>query len=102
VNLDTSHVKLVPRRIAVLVTVKDGKCHLGGILVGEETSDITEQDDVVSFPPERVVQSAGERLGLVSRGESGSDSVVRRVGLQDRLTRDLGSDVTEGTARTVI
>jgi hypothetical protein len=40
-DLDTSHVKLVPCRITVLVTVKDGKRHLGGILVREEPSDVT-------------------------------------------------------------
>jgi len=96
-NLDTSHVKLVPGRVTILVAVKDGKGHLCGFLVGEESSDITKQDDVVSFPPERVVQSSGERLGFVGRRESGSDSVIRRVRLQDRLTRDLGGDVSEGT-----
>ena len=55
VNLNTSHVELVPSRITVLIAVKDGKGHFGSILIGEETSDITEQDGVVSVAPKRVV-----------------------------------------------
>lgn len=54
VNLNGGHVKLVPGSITILVSVEHGKSDFGRLFIGEESSDITEQYDVASFPSERV------------------------------------------------
>lgn len=51
---------------------------------------------------EGVEQTSGEGFRLVRRGEGGGDLVVRRVSLQDGLSRDLGGDIPKGTIRMLL
>lgn len=99
-NLDSGHIKLVPGRITVLIPVKDGKGDLGRLFVGEESSNVTQHNDVAPVPTERVEKPSSERFRLVGRSERGGDLVVRRVGLQDGLSGNLGRNVSEGAIRT--
>ena len=66
---------LVPRRVPVVVLVKELERRLGRLEVGEEADNVFNLD--VGFPggAERVKQAAGERLGLVGRRERGRDLV---------------------------